>query len=72
MPSTRARTSAVRTACSRPGSSITLAIGCAVDRDDADFGGRRGGGGGADLEQAARSSAAPKRRAWSEMIIGGE
>ena len=70
MPSTRARTSAVRTACSRPGSSMTLAIG-SVPTVTMRTSGGGGAAGGADLEQAATSSAAPTRRAWAGMVHRG-
>src|SRR3546814_293626 len=64
MPSTRARTSAVRVAGTRPGSSTTLGIGCDLTVMTSTSG---GGGAGAGLSEhpanmsRAAPSAAPRR-----------
>src|SRR5689334_4295787 len=71
MPSTRARTSEVRMACSRAGSSIVLAIGWAVTTMTRTSGGGGAAAGGADFEQAARNRAAPTRRTRPDLIIEG-
>src|SRR3546814_6495855 len=66
MPSTRARTSAVRTACTRPGSVMTLVTGCARIVTIPTSGG--GGGGGASLPQPASVSIAAPARAHAAFL----
>src|SRR3546814_20106444 len=61
MPSARARTSAVRTACTRPGSVMTLVTGGARIVTIPTSGG--GGGGGASLPTPASVSIAAPARA---------
>src|SRR3546814_2921630 len=66
MPSARARTSAVRTACTRPGSVMTLVTGGARIVTIPTSGG--GGGGGASLPQPASVSIAAPARAHAAFL----
>src|SRR3546814_1695706 len=66
MPATRARTAAVRTACTGPGSVMTLVSGCARIVTIPTSGG--GGGGGASLPQPASVSIAAPARAHAAFL----